>query len=104
LDTTGKRQEVIDALLESYEPDFFDAVELNLVDRVRRHLKRDAGLADAPAGRGNLLRWAASRNMREMVAVLLDAGARRALTDGQGQTALDLARAAGHDEIVALLE
>ena len=43
-------------LLESYEPDFFDAVELNLVD--------------APAGRGILLRWAASRDMREIVALL----------------------------------
>lgn len=99
----GRRKEVIDAILEVHEPDLFDAVELDLVDHVRRHLDRDPSLVDAPEGLGDLLRWAARQDRRELVALLLRRGADTTLADEQGATALDLARQHGNDEVARIL-
>jgi ankyrin repeat protein len=102
--TEGKRHDVLAYLLEHHAPDVFDCVDLNLPEPLGRHLARDPSLVDAPAGRGNLLRWAAHTGFTEIVRVLLEHGANRALRDGDGRTALDRARAGRHAEVVKLLE
>ncbi|MBQ0744662.1 MAG: ankyrin repeat domain-containing protein, partial [Pseudomonas sp.] len=50
------------------------------------------------------LMFAAMFNQRDIFNQLLDAGANTRATDDEGKTALDLARAMGATDIVALLQ
>lgn len=70
--------------------------------------------AGAPLDHVNNLNWTAmieavvlgdgGANHQKTLAHLIEAGANRSIADGQGRTPLDLARARGYGEIVAMLE
>ncbi|HSR69885.1 MAG TPA: ankyrin repeat domain-containing protein [Acidobacteriota bacterium] len=100
----GKRQDILQLLLEHCQPDIFDAVEFNLPDRVSELLDSDPDLIHAPDGRAIPLRSAARRGRLEIVRILLSHGADPLLNPDNRGSALDLAKKAGHDEIARLLE
>ena len=57
-----------------------------------------------PSTGSTALHLAACRGLSHAVGVLLGAGAYAAARDGRGETPADLARAAGHEELAAILE
>jgi len=84
--------------------DLLDALELGLVDRVTEAL--GGAHPDLTVGRGGpgaLLRSAARLGHREIVRVLLEAGADPTLRDPRGRSAVDAARDAGHLDLAELL-
>ena len=100
----GRRTDVLELLRARCEPEFFDAVDLGWLDAVEAHLGRDRSLANAREGKGEVLRYAAFHGDEGLVRLLLAHGADRSLADGQGRTALALAREHGHAAVVSLLE
>ena len=62
----------------------------------------DAGVdVDAPYEHQlTALMWAAGQGQADAVALLLTRGARAGLRDDRGETALDIARGAGHEAVV----
>ena len=62
------------------------------VSKVRQRLAEDRRLAQATSARGGPLHEAARAGALEAVKLLVDAGADRARRNGDGKTALDLAR------------
>jgi hypothetical protein len=66
-------------------------------------LEHGAEVDGGPAGAKTPLMYAAMFNHRVMLERLLSAGADPALTDADGKTAIDLARAMQADEAVAVL-
>ncbi len=100
----GNQKEVLKLLSERAQPDIFDAVELNLARHVVRLLDDDPSLVHAPDGQGAPLRIAAAEGHLELVRLLLQRGADPKPAGLKGQTALDLARSHGDNEIVRLLE
>lgn len=70
---------------------------------VRARLAADPSLALLADGRTSPLHEAARGGHADVVRLLLDAGADRALRDGHGKTALEIAAEAGHANVSALL-
>ncbi len=100
----GDKKDVLELLFKRAQPDVFDAVELNLSHHVHRLLDDDSSLVHAPDGQGAPLRIAAAAGHIELVRLLLQRGADDRPRNRQGQSALDLARSKGHNEIVRWLE
>jgi ankyrin repeat protein len=96
--------EVMSLLIERHQPDVLDAARLGLLERTRELLDADPQLANAPDGRGGILRIAAYHGQSEIVQLLLDCGADPSLKNAEGQTAVGYARQQGHTEVVRLLE
>lgn len=67
-------------------------------------LEAGADVNATQAGGFTPLHQAAAAGKRELVAVLLDRGARRELRCDQGKSALDYARERGHAEVLAVLQ
>lgn len=79
------------------------AIRAGAVDLVRFHLRRDQRVDRQDDSGNSLLMYAAGRGQAEICQILLDAGADPALKNHQGQDALSLARATGHDAVQAVL-
>ena len=79
------------------------AIRAGISDLVRFHLRRSKHVNQQDDSGTSLLMYAASRGHAEICQILLDAGADPVLKNRQGQDALFLARAAGHDAVVAVL-
>lgn len=100
------RAEVLGVFTEHADRlDLLDALELGLVDRVKDAL--GGAHPDLTVGRGGpgaLLRGAARLGHRDVVDLLLRAGADPGLRDPRGRSAAELAREAGHADLADLLE
>ncbi len=85
--------------------DIHRAAERGYAGRVQALLDAEPALLDSRdfLRRRTALHWAAARGDLEIAGILLGLGADRAMTDKQGRTAADLARAHGHAEMAALL-
>ena len=79
------------------------AIRAGASDLVRFHLQRGGQVNRQDNSGTSLLMYAASRGHAEICRILLDAGADPVLKNRQGQDALSLARAAGHDAVKAVL-
>ena len=79
------------------------AIRAGISDLVRFHLRRSEHVNQQDDSGTSLLMYAASRGHAEICQILLDAGADPVLKNRQGQDALSLARAAGHDAVEAVL-
>ncbi len=79
------------------------AIRAGISDLVRFHLRRSDHVNQQDDSGTSLLMYAASRGHVEICQILLDAGADPVLKNRQGQDALSLARAAGHDAAEAVL-
>ena len=102
--THGQRR-VLDALLAAGpDLDVFDAAALGHVNQLEILLGLDPSLAgsEGPAGT-TPLHLAARYGHTAAARRLLDAGADPTARSARGETAADLARAAGHAELVGLL-
>jgi len=73
------------------------------LELVLRQLKRDSTLTNFMDGHTSALHEAAGKGHVEIVKALLKAGANPQLLNGTGQTAMDLAKANGHQAVVELL-
>lgn len=99
----GKQAKVIDWLFQQQAVDILDAVELKRYDIVRRELRTDASLANAPDGQGGALRFSAFKGDIKMVRLLLEYGALPNLENENGHTALDYAEKNRHRDVANLL-
>jgi ankyrin repeat protein len=72
-------------------------------DRLRARLTADPTLVNVSGGRGTLLCAAAHEGQRETAEILLAFGADRTARTAEGRTAAEVAEAAGHLELAALL-
>jgi hypothetical protein len=72
--------------------------------KVRERLAQDPELATLMDGRTSALHEAARAGHAEIVRLLLDAGARPSLRDGDGKTARDVATEHGHVAVAERLE
>jgi RNA polymerase primary sigma factor len=79
------------------------AIRAGASDLVRFHLQRGGQVNRQDDSGTSLLMYAASRGHAEICRILLDAGADPVLKNHQGQDALSLARAVGHDAAKAVL-
>jgi len=79
------------------------AIRAGASDLVRFHLRRGGQINRQDDSGTSLLMYAASRGHAEICQILLEAGADPVLKNHQGQDALSLARAAGHDAAEAVL-
>lgn len=79
------------------------AIRAGASDLVRFHLKRGGDINRQDKSGTSLLMFAAVRGRAEICQILLDAGADPVLKNHQDQDALDLADAAGHDTVKAIL-
>lgn len=79
------------------------AIRAGASDLVRFHLQRGGDINRQDDNGTSLLMFAAVRGRAEICQILLDAGADPVLKNHQGQDAVDLADAAGHDTVKALL-
>ena len=102
---TGGHRRVLDALLAAgADLDVFDAAALGHVNQLEILLGLDPTLATAVTPTGTTaLHLAARFGHAGAARRLLDAGADPAALDGEGETAADLATAAGNRELAALL-
>lgn len=79
------------------------AIRAGASDLVRFHLRRGGQVNRQDDSGTSLLMYAATRGHAEICQILLEAGADPVLKNCQGQDALSLARAAGHDAAEAAL-
>ncbi|MDG4550720.1 MAG: sigma-70 family RNA polymerase sigma factor [Candidatus Contendobacter sp.] len=79
------------------------AIRAGASDLARFHLRRGGQVNRQDDSGTSLLMYAASRGHAEICQILLEAGADPVLKNHQGQDALSLARAAGHDAAEAVL-
>ncbi len=79
------------------------AIRAGAADLVWFHLRRGGQVNRQDDSGTSLLMYAASRGHAEICQILLEAGADPVLKNHQGQNALSLARAAGHDAAEAVL-
>lgn len=100
----GKQPALIDELFGQDKVDILDAVELRRYEIVQKLLEGDHSLADAPAGKGGALRYAAFKGDERMTRLLLEYGADPTLKNENGHSALDYARKGKHESVVRLLE
>lgn len=73
------------------------------LELVARQLKRDSSLANFMDGHTSAMHEAAGKGHVEMVKLLLQAGSNPKMLNSTGQTAMDLAKANGHQAIIDLL-
>ncbi len=99
-----KSPEIVEEILSRGKVDFLDVIELGRLDVVRSVLAAEPALANAPAGQGMALRYAAFHGNVELARLLLEFGADPALANAAGNSAVDYARKAGQPEIVALFD
>lgn len=99
----GKQSALIEWLFELPQVDILDAVELKKYEIVRRLVKADPSLANAPSGTGHALRIAAAQGDLRMARLLLDYRADPTLQNESGFTALDFAERSGNEEMARLL-
>ena len=79
------------------------AIRAGASDLVRFHLQRGGDINRQDDSGTSLLMFAAVRGRAEICRILLDAGADPVLKNHQGQDALELADAAGHDTVKTML-
>lgn len=79
------------------------AIRAGSPNLVRFHLRRGSHINQQDDSGTSPLMYAASRGLAEICQILLDAGADPVLKNRQGQDAVDLAEAAGHDTVKAML-
>ncbi|MER2538125.1 MAG: sigma-70 family RNA polymerase sigma factor, partial [Azonexus sp.] len=79
------------------------AIRAGASDLVRFHLRRGGDINRQDDNGTSLLMFAAVRGRAEICQILVDAGADPVLKNHQGQDALELADAAGHDTVKAIL-
>lgn len=79
------------------------AIRAGASDLVRFHLRRGGDINRQDDSGTSLLMFAAVRGRAEICQILVDAGADPVLKNHQGQDALGLADAAGHDTVKAIL-
>lgn len=79
------------------------AIRAGASDRIRFHLQRGGHVNRQDDSGTSPLMYAATLGHAEICRILLDAGADPVLKNRQGQDALSLASAAGHDAVKAVL-
>ena len=99
----GNHPELMQWLFTLDQVDIQDAVEQRCYDIVERILGQSSVLANAPDGKGGLLRHAAFHNDRRMAQLLIDHGADATLCNENGHSALDYAEKNGHHDMLELL-
>jgi len=94
--------DILSAAIAGFRDDL-GARDRILIAMLERGLDPDNRVAAHFGGQVTLLMIAAEQGRRTLAQAALDAGASPELMDGKGRTALQIAVAAGHDEILALL-
>lgn len=101
----NRRSDMADVVLDAASGvDVFEAAASGSTETVQALLQGGADVNAAQHGGWTALQAAAKHNNLEMGRVLLAAEADVARRVDDGQSALDLAEAEGHDEMVALLK
>ena len=114
----ARHQELRDAILKG-PIDMFDAIAFDLPHRIREVFDRDPAAINRPFGRylsaplpaehwwkawWTPLAYAAVNDKYDAARALLDLGAETTVRDPENRSLIDIARDAGHDRIVRLLE